>query len=116
MLFQLRTDNHIKNSEGLSEGVRAEVEAALTSHVGGRLRRVEVYLQDVNSHKGGLDARCAIEAHLAGYPPVAVNERAAHVGQAVTGAVDKLVRALEHRLGRIEGRAGHASASGEEKA
>src|SRR4051794_25320123 len=64
MLFQLRTDNHIPNSEDLAASVRADVEGALTRRYADRLRRIEVYLQDVNGHKGGVDTRCAIEAHL----------------------------------------------------
>src|SRR5262245_54398198 len=113
MLFQVRTDNHFKNWEGLAEGIRADVESALTPTFSDRLRRVEVYLQDLNSHKGGVDTRCAIEAHLAGYQPVAVSNEAPNVDEAVSGAVDKLVHALEHRLGRLKDRGGQASMSGE---
>jgi hypothetical protein len=113
MLFQLRTDNHIKNSEELAAAVRAEVEGALGHRFGERVQRVEVYLQDMNSHKGGVDKRCAIEAHLAGYPPVAVDDRAADRDQAVSGAVERLLRVLEHRLGRLQDRGGHVSASGQ---
>ena len=101
MLFQLRTDNHIQNSEGLAAAVRAEVEGSLTRRFSDRLHRVEVYLQDVNSHKKGVDKRCAIEAHLAGHQPVAVNAQANGIDEAVTAAVDKLVAALEHTLGRL---------------
>src|SRR4051794_37832367 len=77
MHFQVRTDNHLENSEALTEALRAEVEAAVPPRFTDRLRRVEVYLQDVNSHKGGVDQRCTIEAHLAGHPPVVVHEQAA---------------------------------------
>lgn len=114
MLFLLRTDSHIKNTEGLSNAVRAEVEAALAGHLS-QLQRVEVYLQDVNSHKGGVDTRCSAEARLAGYPPVAVDARATNVDQAVSGAVVKLARALEHRIGRLADRGGHTSASGQQR-
>src|SRR5262249_22031083 len=113
MQFQLRTDNHINNSEGLATWVQAEVEGTLAHRFGERLRRVEVYLQDVNSHKGGVDTRCAIEAHLSGLPAIAVNEQAVDINQAVSGALDKLLRTLEHRLGRLQDRHGHTSASGE---
>ncbi len=114
MLFQVRTDNHIKNSEALAESVRAQVEAALRPRFAVQLRRVEVYLQDVNSHKGGADTRCAMEAHLAGYQPVAVESRAGNVDDAVGGALDRLLRALDGKLGRLHGRGGHVSMSGEE--
>ena len=113
MLFQLRTDNHIKNRESLAEGIQADVESALTPHFSDRLRRVEVYLQDLNSHKGGVDTRCAIEAHLAGHQPVAVTNEAPNVEEAVSGAVDKLIHALEHTLGRLQDRNGRISMSGE---
>lgn len=115
MLFQLRTDNHITNTEELAASVRADAEAALADRLGERLRRIEVYLQDLNGHKGGIDTRCSIEVHLAGMHAIAVEEKAANTEQAVSGAVDKLLHAVEHRLGRIDDRAGHTSASGEEK-
>src|SRR5690242_18767209 len=38
MLFQLRTDNHIKNSDGLADRVRANVEGSLTGHYAERVR------------------------------------------------------------------------------
>ena len=114
MLFQLRTDNHIENSEELAGRVRAEVEGALDPRFTDRLRRVEVYLQDTNSHKGGVDTRCAIEVHLAGHQPVAVDDTAPGVDQAVSGAVDKMLRVLEHTLGRLHDRHGRVSMSGDE--
>jgi hypothetical protein len=113
MLLQVRTDNHIDNSEGLADRVRAEVEGALTRRFSDRLQRVEVYLQDVNSHKGGVDKRCTIEARLAGYQPVAVHNAAPTLDEAVSGAVDRLLHALEHALGRLSDRGGPVSMSGE---
>lgn len=113
MLFQLRTDNHIENSEGLERHVRSQVEAVFAPRLGDRLRRIEVYLQDVNSHKGGVDKRCAIELHLAGLQPVAASAEAADLDEALGAATEKLERALEHTLGRIEDRAGRVSMSGE---
>jgi len=104
MLFQLRTDNHIDNSEQLSDYVRAEVEGTLTDRYADRLRRIEVYLQDTNSVKGGVDKRCTIEAHLAGHPAVAVHHEGTSVEEVVSAAVDKLTRLLEHTLGRLADR------------
>lgn len=113
MLFQLRTDNHLRNSEELAASVQADVEAALGDRCGDRLRRVEVYLEDVNAQKGGIDVRCTVEAHLAGMPAFTAEDRAADVDAAVEGALGKLLRVIEHKLGKIDGRAGHTSASGE---
>jgi len=47
MHFQVRTDNHIKNSEDLTDRIRDEVEGALAPQYADRIRRVEVYLQDM---------------------------------------------------------------------
>ena len=113
MLLQVRTDNHIQNNDALRERVRAEVEGALLPQFADRLQRVEVYLQDVNSHKGGNDTRCAIEAHPAGHQPVAVDNRAPTIDEAVSGAADKLLRVLEHTLERLGDRGGRVSMSGE---
>jgi hypothetical protein len=114
MYFQLHTDNHIKNNEELASRVRAEVEGAIAQRFSGRLQRVEVYLRDVNAHKGGVDKRCSIEAHLAGLQPVAVHADAASIEESVSGAAEKLTRALEHTLGRLADRGGRVSMSGEE--
>ncbi len=113
MLFQLRTDNRISNSEGLADRVRADIEATLTQRYADQLRRIEVYLQDTNAHKGGNDKRCSIEAHLAGYQPIAVHGEASNLDDAVSGAAEKLVHALEHALGRLHDRGGRTSMSGE---
>lgn len=113
MLFQVRTDNHIPNNEALQDRVQAEVEGTLLPRFADRLQRVEVYLQDVNGHKGGIDKRCAIQAHLAGHQPVTAETRAVHLDDAVRGAVDRLTRALEHTIGRLNDREGRVSASGE---
>ena len=114
MHFQVRTDNHIPNSEDLTERIRDEVEGALNPRFTDRIRRVEVYLQDMNGHKKGVDTRCSIEVSLAGHQPVAVDERATTIEDAVTGAIDKAVRALDHMLDRINDRSGRVSMSGEE--
>ncbi len=92
MHFQVRTDNHIKNSEALAEQIRAEVDATLTPRYADQLRRVEVYLQDTNSHKSGIDKRCAVEVHLAGYQAVTVDDTANTIDEAVSGALDKMLR------------------------
>src|SRR5262245_65814912 len=92
MHFQLRTDNHVTSSEKLTERVRAEVEAAIAPRFSDRLHRIEVYLQDLNAHKGGIDTRCAIEAHLAGHQPVAVSAEAAGLDEAEIGRASCRVR------------------------
>lgn len=113
MIFQVRTDNHIRNSAAFAESIRADVEAAIGTRFGDRLRRVEVYLEDVNSDKGGVDTRCSVEIHLAGRPAVAAHAQEADVEAAVDGAVERVLHVIEKQLGRLEDRAGHTSAAGE---
>lgn len=113
MLFQVRTDNHIPNSEALADRLRGQVEAALDGQYHGQVRRVEIYLQDVNGHKKGIDTRCTIEVDLAGHQPVVVHELAPSVDAAVDAALDKMRRALEHALDRLGDRKGRISMSGE---
>src|SRR4051794_12308071 len=102
MHFQVRTDNHIKSSEDFGDRLRAEVEGTLSHRFGDRLRRVEIYLQDVNSHKGGNDKRCSVEVHLAGLQPVVAHDQAADIDEAFSGALERVARALDHTLGRLE--------------
>jgi len=113
MIVQVRTDNHVDNSEGLEARVRAEVESTLLPQFADRLRRVEVYIQDANSHKGGVDKRCSLEAHLAGHQAVAVHEQGANIDDMVSNGLEKLARALERTVGRLNDRGGRVSMSGE---
>ena len=115
MHFQLRTDNHIQNSEDLADRVRDEVEAALSHRHAAQVRRVEVYLQDVNAGKSGQDdIRCSIEISLAGHQPVAAHGSAHLLEEAVTHAIDKVTRVLDHTFGKLDDRGGRVSMSGEE--
>jgi ribosome-associated translation inhibitor RaiA len=63
-----------------------------------------VHLNDLNSNSkgGGNDKRCLMEARLAGLGPVDVNHEADVLDIAIDGAMEKLERAIEHKLGRIE--------------
>ena len=62
-----------------------------------------------------MDTRCSIEMHLAGRPAVTAEDRAPDAETAVSGAVEKVLRAIERQLGRQDDRAGHASASGNDE-
>lgn len=100
MQIQLNTDNVIRGSETLGRDVDAIVHDAL-SRFSQDLTRVEVHLNDVNSHKGGeTDIRCMLEARLSGRDPVAVTEHAADIEQAVRRASGKMQRALDTVIGR----------------
>ena len=65
------------------------------------LRRVNVHLGDHNSHKDG-GQWCSIEAKLAGLQPLAAKAEAGSVNQAIDAAAGKLLKVLDHAIGRKE--------------
>ncbi|MGK5077821.1 HPF/RaiA family ribosome-associated protein [Janthinobacterium sp. HLX7-2] len=109
MQINIHTDSTIANTAGLNEHVQSVLEAAL-NRFRDNLTRIEVHLSDTNGPKGGADdIRCVMEARVAGYQPIAVTEQNATVHQAVAGATDKLKRAIDSALGRLQDSKRHAT-------
>lgn len=103
MNIEIRTDNHINNSERLIDYVRGELQQKFQRY-SEKITHFEVHLSDLNADKGGdEDKRCMIEARAAGFKPVAVTNKAANIDQAFNGAVNKLQRSLEHTFAKQEG-------------
>lgn len=87
--------------EDLAARIEDEVRDAL-SWFSGRVTRVDVHVRDENAGKGGADdKRCVMEARLRGRQPLAVTHRASTVGEAVSGATEKLRTFIESVVGRI---------------
>lgn len=102
MQVLVNSDNHIVAGEGLTERVQGVVEGRL-ERFDGRITRVEVHLNDLNSIKlGERDKRCTMEARVGGMRPIAATHEAATLTEAIHVAADKLERAVEHALGRLE--------------
>ena len=58
------------------------------------------------------DKRCLLEARFEGLDPLAITEHAASVGQAITGAADKMQRKLATVTGKLRdkhSRTGHSA-------
>lgn len=107
MKIQVNTDANIPGHAARVEGVSRTVEHAL-ARFAEAITRVEVHLSDENAGKSGKnDQRCVLEARLQGRSPVAVTEHADSQGQAINGATDKMVRLLEHTLGRAHDHRAH---------
>jgi ribosome-associated translation inhibitor RaiA len=67
------------------------------------ITRVEVQLSDENNAKGGdADKRCTLEARLNGHEPLAATHHAENQDLAFRGAAQKLIRMLEHKLGKLD--------------
>jgi ribosome-associated translation inhibitor RaiA len=102
MQIQINSDHHISASPTLAGRIQELVRSALERY-SDRITRVEVHLNDLNSVKGGSgDKRCLMEARVAGFGPIDVNHEAPSLELAIDGAMEKLERSIEHKLGRIE--------------
>lgn len=102
MQIQLNTDDRVAGSKDLGLRLESQIRAAL-GRFADRITRVEVHLSDLNSDRtGGDDKRCLMEARLAGRQPMSVSHEAPTVAHAVDGACDKLARALDRALGKLD--------------
>jgi ribosomal subunit interface protein len=101
MQININTDKSIERHQGLDDHVESVIEAAV-GRFGEHITRVEVHLSDENSQKS-IDGgnRCLLEARITGYQPIAVSEHAVNLHQAISGAADKLKRAVDSALGRL---------------
>ena len=100
MQIQINTDRHIEGQERLATWATGVVEQAL-GRVSDRITRVVVHLSDENADKTGRhDQQCVMEARLEGRQPIAVTHQAATIDQAVNGAAEKLIGAIESVIGR----------------
>lgn len=113
MHIELTTDNHIEGSDELTQEINDLLERVMRRFAD-QITRIEVHLNDENSHKGGdADKRCMMEARLSGHQPIAVTHFAGSIHQSLDGAADKLRAAVERRIGRIRDKKGDVSFSGE---
>lgn len=100
MLIQINTDNHISNSAEFTEEIKQIVTSACSKHEQ-RLTRIEVYLHDENSHKGGVDdKKCSMEARIEGMKPIGVSHHSSTLREAATKASHKLDKLIQSTLGK----------------
>jgi hypothetical protein len=102
MHVQVNTSNGIENKETLERWADEFLNESL-ARFKQEITSVEVQLSDENSgKKGAADKRCMLEARLNGHEPVAVNHHAESQDEAFRGAAQKLMRALDHTLGKLD--------------
>jgi len=112
MQILINSDSHIKGGDSATERVQSIVHAAV-DRFEDRITRVEVHLSDTNGPKhGDREKRSVIEARVGGLRPIAVVHEAPTLLEALEGAADRLKRALEHTLGRLEETAGGSPPEG----
>lgn len=101
MQVNIHTDKTIERHQGLDQHVDTVVRAAL-ARFGEHITRVEAHLSDEKSQKqADGDNRCTMEARVTGYQPIVVSHHSVNLHQAISGAADKLERALDSALGRL---------------
>ena len=109
MQININTDKTIERHQGLDDHVETVVQAAV-ARFRDHITRVEVHLSDENSQKSADGGnRCMLEARLTGYQPIAVTEHSVNLHQAISGAADKLKRAVDSALGRLHDKQMHKS-------
>jgi ribosome-associated translation inhibitor RaiA len=99
MQININTDKSIGRRLGLDEHVETVLQSAI-GRFGEQITRVEVHLSDENGPRGG-GSRCGLEARVTGYQPIAVHDSSDNLHQAISGAADKLKRAIDSALGRL---------------
>ena len=111
MQIRINSDHQLNPSPQMAGRIQARVRDTL-DRFSDRITRVEIHLNDENSVKGGNDKRCLMEARVAGLGPVDAEHEAPDLDLAVDGAIEKLERALEHRIGKVSVSGGRRSGKG----
>lgn len=109
MFIQIHADNQIPNENDSDRNTRLEDQIRQRlARFEARITDVEVHVSDINGPRGGnTDLRCSMEARISGIPPVAATDQANTVDRAVIGAAKKVVRAIDHQLGKRNDRRAH---------
>ncbi len=105
MFIQINTDNQVASDAERDSRLEDQVRQRL-ARFEDRITDVEIHVADVDGSQGNGDLRCTLEARMNGVQPVAVAEEGPSVDRAVIGAAKKVVRALDHQLGKLDERRG----------
>jgi putative sigma-54 modulation protein len=89
-----------ESSDHLAEHVSRKVHQHL-SRFGHRVDAVDARLSDVNGPRGGRDKRCLLTVHVAGAPPILVEE----LHSDCYAAIDLALVRVAHAVGRSIARA-----------
>ena len=99
MQIQIRHDEHVRGDK--NGWIETTVQGALERY-GEQITTVEVHLADENGPKNSDgDVRATIEARAAGFGALAATSHGNDVGTALEAALDKIVRMLDDKLGRV---------------
>jgi ribosome-associated translation inhibitor RaiA len=98
MQIQVNTDHNVKGGHLLIKYVKDLLNNSLNNFKD-EVTRVEVYVSDENSIKGGDDdLRCTMEARIRGLQPIAVTHKDENVDLAIAGATNRIARSVRKAL------------------
>ena len=101
MQIQFNTDSFISGNDELTERLSEILRNSLSKYEG-KITRLEVHLSDEDGNKRGQkDKRCMLEARLENIKPIAVTSYDNSIDQAVSGAIPKLMSAIDSTLGKM---------------
>ena len=101
MQVQVHTDSHVDGSDAMARWA-SEAIAATLARFAAQITRVEAHFSDDHGGKKTQPAAltCTLEARVEGLPPVVAKHGADTLNHALSGAAEKLLRAVEHSLAR----------------
>jgi len=86
-------------TEALHEYVQRHINFALSTR-NQYIRRVRVWLSDINGPRGGLDKQCQIQVELTQLPDVVIETTEGDLYAAINRAADRAGRTVQRRLSR----------------
>lgn len=104
MEVEINPGSQVSLSDALAQHIHERADHVAT-HFHGDITRLEVYLEDVNGPKGGVDKHCVMEAHAAGLAPAAAKSQNEDLYHAVKLASQRLEKALAKQAGKQAARA-----------
>ena len=107
LFIQIHADTQLPSDSDRNTRLEDQIRPRL-ARFEGRITDVEVHVSDINGPRGGnADLRCSMEARINGIPPVAAIDQGSTFDRAVIGAAKKVVRAIDHQLGKLGDKKGH---------
>jgi ribosomal subunit interface protein len=101
MQVQTNTDHNVEHTNALTTHVETVVTEML-SRFSDQTTRVIVHLSEGKDSKNPHgDHRCMMEAHIKNHAPVVANDHAESMHQAIHHTAEKLKRALDTTLGKL---------------
>jgi fatty acid/phospholipid biosynthesis enzyme len=95
MIIHFNADNILNVHEGFEKQVEDRISKEL-KRFSEPISRIDIYItEEKRFRKGSIDLKCLLGAHLSGLQSVVVSEVTNTLEQSVSGAIEKLITALD---------------------